>query len=88
MVPKVSFLWETNLTNLNQSVVVQPVIEQVQISVRSKMEKWIFTSIKTFKFILNRLGYFKGQLFGSIIIKYGFSKSMSSFIENDLTYHA
>ena len=34
-----------------------------------KMERWIFTSNKNFKFILNQLGYFKGQLFSGLIIK-------------------
>ena len=76
------------LTNLNQSVEVQPVIKQVQIFVRREMKKWISISNKNFESILNQLGYFKGQLFGSLIMKYGFSKSMLSFIENDLTYHA
>ena len=36
------------------------------------MERWIFTSNKNFKFILSQLGYFKEQLFGSMIMKYGF----------------
>ena len=76
------------LTNLNQSVVVQPVIKQVQFLVRRKMERSIFTSNKNFKFILNQLGYFKGQVFCSLIMKYRFSRSMLSFTENDLTYHA
>ena len=74
------------LTNLHWSVVVQPVIKQDQFVVRRRMEKWIFTSNKNFKFIFNQLGYFKGQPFGSLIMKYGFSRSMLSFIENDLTY--
>ena len=76
------------LTNLNQSVLVQPVIKQVQIVFRRKMERWIFTSNNNFKLILNQLGYFKGQLFGTLIMKYEFSHSMISFIENDFTYHA
>ena len=76
------------LTNLNQSVVVQPVIKQVQFLVRRKMERSIFTSNKNFKFILNQLGYFKGQVFCSLIMKYRFSRSMLSFTGDDLTYHA
>ena len=74
-------LFSIELTNLNQSVLVQPVIKPVQFFVPRKMERWIFTSNKNFKIILNQLGYFKGQLFGSLIMKYGFSRSMISFIE-------
>ena len=81
-------LFSIELTNLNQSVLVQPVIKPVQFFVPRRMERWIFTSNKNFKIILNQLGYFKGQLFGSLIMKYGFSRSMLSFIGNDLTYHA
>ena len=81
-------LFSIELTKLNQSVVVQPVIKQVQFLVRRKMERSIFTSNKNFKFILNQLGYFKGQVFCSLIMKYRFSRSMLSFTENDLTYHA
>ena len=75
-------LFSIELTNLNQSVLVQPVIKPVQFFVPRKMERWIFTSNKNFKIILNQLGYFKGQLFGSLIMKYGFSRSIISFIEN------
>ena len=53
-------LFSFGLTNLNQSVVVQPVIEQVQIFFRSKMERLIFISSKNLKFILNQLGYLRG----------------------------
>ena len=65
----------------------QTVIKQVHFF-RRKMERWIFTSNKNFKFILNQLGYFKEQLFGSLTMKYGFSHSTISFITNDSTYHA
>ena len=75
-------LFFIELTNLNQSVLVQPVIKQVQLFVRQKMERWIFTSNKNLKFILNQLRYFSGQLFGGLIMKYGFSRSRLSFIEN------
>ena len=44
-------------------------------------------SNKNLKFILNQLRHFKGQLFGSLIMKYGISRSMLSFIKNDLIYH-
>ena len=81
-------LFSIELTKLNQSVVVQPVIKQIQFLVRRKMERSIFTSNKNFKFILNQLGYFKGQLFSGLIIKYRFSKSMLSFIENGFIHHA
>ena len=42
---------------------------EVRFFVPRKMERWISTSNKNFKFILNQLGYFKGQLFSSLIIK-------------------
>ena len=41
-----------------------------------------------FKFILNQLGYLGGKNFDSLIMKYEFSQSMLSSIENDLIYHA
>ena len=81
-------IFSIELTNLNQSVLVQPVIKQIQFFVPRKMERRIFTPNKNFKFILNQLGYFKGQLLGTLIMKCEFSRSMLSFIENDLTYHA
>ena len=80
-------LFSIEMTNLNQSVLIQPLIKQVQFFVPRKMERWIFTSNKNYEFILNQLRYFSGQLFGSLIMKYGFSRSRLSFIKNDLIYH-
>ena len=66
-------LFSIELTHLNLSVLVQSAIIKIQIFVRRKMKRKIFTSDKNFKSILNQLGYFKGQLLGSLIIKYEFS---------------